>query len=174
MEHQIMYFCKVLYVSYIVLIRCKTLSFYHLGPLTHTILYVLRLSQRCLWRMSSSGMWSCVGLALTDVSEERRLTQDLHRPHPRRRHSSHTILFHKNSFLLHGSEIITFYSSLPEAPAVFRGEYCNSIRINVEFGLLRFHCTSIELETCGYYMRRTCNKFYNKRLLHWLLSVYVI
>jgi hypothetical protein len=33
--------------------------------------YDLRLSQRWLWRMSSSGMWSCVDLALTDVSVER-------------------------------------------------------------------------------------------------------
>jgi hypothetical protein len=40
--------------------------------------YNLRLSQRWLWRMSSSGMWRCVDIALTDVSEEHRLIQDLH------------------------------------------------------------------------------------------------
>jgi hypothetical protein len=33
--------------------------------------YDLRLSQRWLWRMSSSRMWRCVYLASTDVSEER-------------------------------------------------------------------------------------------------------
>jgi hypothetical protein len=34
-------------------------------------MYDFRLSQRWLWRMSSSGMWRCVDLASTDVSEER-------------------------------------------------------------------------------------------------------
>jgi hypothetical protein len=34
----------------------------------------LRLLQRWLWRMSSSGMWRCVDLVLTDVSEERIAT----------------------------------------------------------------------------------------------------
>jgi hypothetical protein len=34
-------------------------------------MYDLRLSQRWLWRMSSSAMWRCVDLELTDVSEER-------------------------------------------------------------------------------------------------------
>jgi hypothetical protein len=33
-------------------------------------MYDLRLSQLWLWRISSSGMWRCVDLALTDVSEE--------------------------------------------------------------------------------------------------------
>jgi hypothetical protein len=35
------------------------------------ILYDMRLSQRWLWTMSSSGMWRCVEFGLTDVSEER-------------------------------------------------------------------------------------------------------
>jgi hypothetical protein len=33
-------------------------------------MYDLRLSQRWLWRMSSSGMWRCVDLTSTDILEE--------------------------------------------------------------------------------------------------------
>jgi hypothetical protein len=49
------------------------------SPPSISLLYDLSLSQRWLWRMSSSWMWRCVDLALTEVSEEHRLTQDLHR-----------------------------------------------------------------------------------------------
>jgi hypothetical protein len=38
----------------------------------------LRFSQPWLWRMPSSGTWRCVDLVWTEVSEERRFTQNLH------------------------------------------------------------------------------------------------
>jgi hypothetical protein len=38
----------------------------------------LRFSRQWLWRMPSSGMWRRLDLAWTDVSKERRFTQDLH------------------------------------------------------------------------------------------------
>jgi hypothetical protein len=44
----------------------------------HIPQHVNLIKQEVFWRKSSSRMWRCVDIALTEVLEERLLTQDLH------------------------------------------------------------------------------------------------